>query len=75
MPKKLLQASLKSIVSTASFVCAQTGKHHIQQTKSKAPVGQLVNAEVNSCNRKAVLASNYKHSTTKDSWTPCGNEV
>ena len=27
--------------------------------ESKAPVNQLVNAEVNSGNRKAVLASNY----------------
>ena len=27
--------------------------------KPKAPVSQLVNAEVNSGNRKAVLASNY----------------
>ena len=30
-----------------------------QEKKSKAPVRQLVNAKVNSGNRKAVLASNY----------------
>ena len=28
-------------------------------SESKAPMSQLVNAEVNSGNRKAVLASNY----------------
>ena len=31
---------------------------------------QLMNAEVNNGNRKAVLASNY--TTTKDSWMPAG---
>ena len=30
-----------------------------KKKESKAPVSQLVNAEVNSGNRKAVLASNY----------------
>ena len=30
-----------------------------RREQSKAPVSQLVNAEVNSGNRKAVLVSNY----------------
>ena len=32
---------------------------HVLQEKSKAAVSQLVNTEVNSGSRKAVLASNY----------------
>ena len=40
--------------------------------QSKAPVSQLVNAELNSSNRKAVLASNY---ILHSAWTPRGNEV
>ena len=34
-----------------------------KEKKSKAPVSQLLNAEVNSGNRKVVLTSNYVYAT------------
>ena len=39
--------------------------------KSMAPVSQVVNAEVNSGSSTRTKL----HSTTKDSWMSCGNEV